>query len=562
MAKQIIYSSEARRKLKNGVDKLADAVKVTLGPGGRNVVLDKGFGSPTISNDGVTIAKEIELKDRVENMGAEIVKEVSEKTNETVGDGTTTAVVLAQSLINEGLKLIEAGYIPADVNRGIKDKVEAIVRFLKKASIKIENKEDIAKVATISSENEEVGNLIAQVMEEIGKEGVITVEESKTFGLEKEIVKGMRFDRGYISPYMITDAERMETVYEDPYILLTDKKISVITEILPLLESLAKNGHKDLVIIADDVDGDALATLLINKLRGSFNTLAIKAPGFGDRKKEMLEDISVLTGAQLISAETGMKLEETRIEMLGKARKIIADKDNTTIIEGKGSKEKIEARIRQIRAQIEKSDSEWDKEKLNERLGKLTGGVAIIKVGAATEVEQKARQHKIEDALSAARAAVAEGVAPGGGVALVIAAKFAELSRSGEEKNLSKLEKRGYFAGQEIVEKACESPLRQIIQNAGADEVTLYQILKQIEEAKVKGGENNRIDWALGYNAVRGEVVNMVDAGILDPTKVIRLALENAASAASMFLTTEAIVSELPEEKEGKSSPSMSMPEY
>ena len=455
MAKQIEYKEVARKKLKAGVDKLANAVKVTLGPGSRNVVLDKGFGVPTITNDGVTIAKEIELEDRIENMGAEIIKEVSEKTNDVVGDGTTTAVVLAQAMIEEGLKLVETGFIPADINKGIKNRVNAIISFLKRASIKIEKKEDIAKVATISAESEEIGNLIADIMEEIGKEGVITVEESKTLGLQKEIVKGLQFDRGYISPYMITNAERMEAIYENAYILVTDKKISALTEILPVLEKIAKAGKKELVIIAEDVEGDALATLVVNKLRGTFNTLAIKAPGFGDRKKEILHDIAVVTGAQVVSEEVDLKLENIELEHLGSARKIVADKENTTIIEGKGSKEQIDARIIQIKKALDKTESDFDKEKLQERLAKLAGGVAVIKVGAATEVEQKVKQHKIEDALAAAKAAVEEGVVPGGGIALAVAAI---LTDSTNETNLSNLEKKGYTAGQEIVKRACQSP--------------------------------------------------------------------------------------------------------
>ena len=547
MAKQILYQESARKKLKKGVDQLADAVKVTLGPGGRNVVLDKGFGVPTITNDGVTIAKEIELKDRIENMGAEIIKEVSEKTNDVVGDGTTTAVVLAQAMIKEGLKLVEAGFTPADINKGIKSKVEAIISFLKRASIKIENKEDIIKVATISAESEEIGNLIADIMEEIGKDGVITVEESKTFGLQKEIVKGLQFDRGYISPYMITDSERMEAVYENPYILVIDKKISSLQEILPVLEKVSQTGKKELVIISEDVEGDALATLVVNKLRGVFKTLAIKAPGFGDRKKEMLQDIACIVGAQVVSEEVGLKLENVELNQLGSARKIVSTKEKTIIVEGKGDKEKIDKRINQIKSSIEKAKSDFDKEKLQERLAKLAGGVAVIKVGAATEVEQKAKQHKIEDSLAAAKAAVEEGVTPGGGVTLAITSLLTE---SLKKEGLSSLEKRGYAAGQEIVEKACLSPLKQIIENTGADETTLYKILKEAsEEKKKQAKESGRIDWVLGYNAITGEVVNMVNAGILDPTKVVRSALENAASAASMILTTEAVVGDLPEEK-------------
>jgi len=554
MAKKIVYQETARNKIKKGVDQLADAVKVTLGPGSRNVVLDKGFGGPTITNDGVTIAKEIELEDKIENLGSEIVKEVSEKTNDNVGDGTTTAVVLAQALVNEGLKLVEAGFTPADVNKGIKERVEAIVKFLEKSSIKVEKKEDIAKVATISAESAEIGNLIADIMEEIGKDGVITVEESKGFGLDKEIVKGLQFDRGFISPYMITDPDRMEAVYTNPYILITDKKLTSLQEILPVLEKISQTGKKELVIIADDVEGDALATLVVNKLRGSFKTLAIKAPGFGDRKKALLQDVATVTGASVISEEVGLKLENTQLDQLGSARRVVSNKEKTTIVEGKGKKSDIEARVSQIRKELEDTESEFDKEKLQERLAKLAGGVAVIKVGAATEVEQKARQHKIEDALAASRAAVEEGVLPGGGLALAVAAVLTDELKK-KPKGLSSAEERGYTAGQEIVKKACQSPLRQIIKNTGADEVTLYKILREIDEKKDKAGEGGNINWALGYDAVNREVVNMIEAGILDPTKVVRIALENAASAASMILTTEAIVAELPEEEEKMPSP-------
>lgn len=555
MAKQIEYKEEARKKLKAGVDKLANVVKVTLGPGSRNVALDKGYGLPVITNDGVTIAKQISLEDKIENLGAEIIKEVSEKTNDSVGDGTTTAVVLAQAMMTEGLKLVEVGLTPADINKGIKDKTDKIIEFLKKASIKIENKEDIAKVATISAESEEIGNLIAEIMDEIGKEGVITVEESKTLGLEKEVVKGLQFDRGYISPYMITNAERMEAIYENPYILVTDQKIASLQSILPVLEKIAKTGKKDLIIIADDIEGDALATLVVNKLRGTFNTLAIKAPGFGDSKKEMLEDIAVVTGAQVISEEIGLKLENIELEQLGSARKIIADKDNTTIIEGKGAKEAIDARIAQLRKVIDNTSSDFDKEKLQERLAKLVGGVAVIKVGAATEVEQKTKQHKIEDALAAAKAAVEEGVVPGGGVALLLAAG---LSENINPENVSEGQKTAYLSGEQIVTTACQSPLRQIIQNTGADEVILYQILKQVNpENRAKVQEKGKINWAKGYNAITDKVVNMIDDGVFDPTKVVRLSLENAASATRMFLTTEAVVVEKPEDKKQGGMPQM-----
>jgi len=560
MAKQIKYREQARKKLKAGVDKLADAVKVTLGPRGRNVVLDKGFGSPTITNDGVIIAKEIELEDKIENLGAEIIKEVAEKTNEVVGDGTTTAVILAQAMIEEGFKAIGAGFNPMDIKKGMQDKVDSIAEALTNSSIEVKTKEDISRVATISAENEEIGNLIAGVMEEVGKDGVITVEESKTSGLSKEIVKGLRFDRGYVSHYMITDAERMEAVYEEPYILITDKKISSLQEIVPVLEKIVKTGKKELIIIADEVDGDALATLVVNKLRGIFNTLAIKAPGFGDRRKEMLQDIAVVTGAQLISEEVGLKLENVDLDMLGSARKVIATKENTTIVEGRGGKKDIDARVIQIKKELQASDSEFDKEKLQDRLAKLVGGVAVIKVGAATEVEQKATQHKIEDALAAARAAREEGVVPGGGIALIIASKvftrlIVEKDREEERvhtsRKLSEIEFSGYSVGHKIVTKACEAPLRQILKNAGADEVIIYQIAELISK---KSKESKTL--ATGYDVTSGKIVDMFEAGIVDPTKVVRSALQNAASAAAMILTTECVVAEKPEEKsKGISTP-------
>ena len=417
MAKQILFDEDARKKLKAGADKLANAVKITIGPKGRNVALDKGFGSPTITNDGVTIAKEIELEDKIENMGVEIVKEVAEKTNDIAGDGTTTAIILAQAMITEGLRNVVAGANPLALKRGIEKGVEKLIEQLKGMAKKITTKEEMAQVATISAESEEIGGLIAEVMAEVGKDGVITVEESKTFGIQKDIVKGLQFDRGYISPYMITDSERLEAIYEEPYILIADRKITALNEILPVLEKVVQTGKKEIVIIADEIEGDALATLVVNKLRGIFNALAIKAPGFGDRKKEMLEDIAAVTGATVISEEKGIKLEKIDLNMLGSARRVVATKENTTIIEGKGDKEKIEARVAQIKNEISASSSEFDKEKLQERLAKLAGGVAVIKVGAATEVEQKARQHKTEDALSATKAAVEEGIVPGGGVA-------------------------------------------------------------------------------------------------------------------------------------------------
>jgi len=529
MAKQISYQETARRKLKIGADKLANVVKVTLGPKGRNVVLDKGFGAPTITNDGVSIAKEIELEDKMENLGAEIIKEVAEKTKDVAGDGTTTATLLAQAIITEGLKNVTAGTNPLAIKRGIEKSTKVIVDFLKKISRSISGREEIAQVATISAEDPEVGQLIAQAMEEVGKDGVITVEESKTFGLQKEIVKGLQFDRGYISPYMITNTERMEAIFEDPHILITDKKISSLQDILPVLEKIAQTGKKELVIIADEVEGDALATLVVNKLRGIFNTLAIKAPGFGDRKKEMLEDIAIVTGGQVISEEIGLKLDKIEMKMFGHARKVVSTKENTTIIEGKGEKGDIEARVSQIKKQIKENESEFDKEKLQERLAKLAGGVAVIKVGAATEVEQKARQHKTENALSATRAAVEEGIVAGGGVALLRALKSLEELKTKDEEKI----------GIAILKRALEEPIRQIAQNAGKD--------GSVVAAEVLKGEGN-----FGYNAATDTYEDLMKAGIVDPTKVVRSALENAVSAASMFLTTEAVVTELPEEKEKK----------
>jgi len=533
MVKQIKYDEDARKKLKIGVDKLTDTVKITLGPKGRNVVLDKGFGAPTITNDGVTIAKEIELEDKTENLGAEIVKEVAEKTNDIAGDGTTTATLLAQSIIAEGLKNVTAGSNPLAIKKGIEKACKIVVSELKKMSKKISSKEETAQVATISAEDKELGNLIAQVMEEIGKDGVITVEESKTFGLQKEIVKGLQFDRGYISPYMITKPERMEAEFEDPYILIADKKISSLQEILPVLEKIAQTGKKELVIIADEVEGDALATLVVNKLRGIFNTLAIKAPGFGDRKKEMLEDIAVVTGGKVVSEEVGLKLDKIELDILGQARKVVSTKENTTIVEGKGNKEDIESRINQIKNELKASTSDFDKEKLQERLAKLAGGVAVIKVGAATEVEQKARQHKTEDALAATKAAVEEGIVPGGGVALLrtLAALENIVTNDADEK-----------IGVDILKRALQEPIRQIAQNAGKDgSVIASEVLKN--------------DGNYGYDAATDTFGDLIQAGIVDPTKVVRSALENAVSAASMFLTTEAVVVEKPEEK--KESPQM-----
>lgn len=532
MAKQVKFNEHARRKLKAGVDKLANAVKITLGPKGRNVVLEKGFGAPTITNDGVTIAKEIELEDKIENMGAEIIKEVASKTNDVAGDGTTTATLLAQVLVREGMRNVTAGANPLALKRGIEKGTKEVVKALKEMSRQVTGKEEIAHVATNSAQDPEVGKLIAEVMDEVGKDGVVTVEESQTFGLSKEIVEGMQFDRGYISPYMVTDTERMEAVFETPNILITDQKISSLSSILPLLEKLAQSGKKELVIIAEDVEGEALATLVVNKLRGAFNALAIKAPGFGDRRKEMLEDIAILTGGKVISEEVGLKLENTEVTMLGGAHRVVATKENTTIVGGKGKKAEIEKRVNQVKVQIERSDSDFDKEKLKERLAKLSSGVAVIKVGAATEVEQKEKQHRIEDALSATRAAVEEGIVPGGGVALLrTLSKLDELDFEGDEA-----------VGLNILKLALEEPLRQIAINAGKEGSVIVEEVK-----KRKGSE--------GYNAETGVYEDMVNVGLVDPTKVTRSALQNAVSGASMLLTTEVVVADLPEKKESSMMP-------
>lgn len=527
MSKRIIFKEDARKILKRGLDKVADAVKVTLGPKGRNVVLGSGFGSPTITNDGVSIAKEIELEDIAENIGAEIIKEVATKTNDIAGDGTTSAVLLTQAIATEGLKNVAAGANPLALRKGIVMGKDAIVEALKNMSKRINGKEEISQVATISAQDKEMGDMIAQVMEEVGKDGVITVEESKTFGLSKEIVKGLQFDRGYVSPYMITDAEKSEAVMEDPRILITDKKVASLQEILPLLEKVVKTGKKELVIIADDIEGDALPTFVVNKLRGTFTALGVKAPGYGDRKKEMLEDIACVTGGQVISEEKGMKLENVELEMLGQARKVISTKENTTIVEGKGGKAEIEGRINQIRKEIKASTSDFDKEKLQERLAKLSGGVGVVKVGAATEVEQKAKQHKLEDALHATRAAVEEGIVPGGGVALLRALSALDSVKSeGDEQT-----------GVNILKRALEEPIRQISQNAGVDGAVVVQ--------KVKEGKGE-----FGFNAAKMVYEDLIKEGVVDPTKVVRTALENAVSAASMLLTTEAVVSELPKKEE------------
>lgn len=523
MSKQILFNEEARKKLKSGVDQLADAVKVTLGPKGRNVVLDKGYGAPQIVNDGVTIAKEIELEDKFANMGAELVKEVASNTNDAAGDGTTTATVLAQAMVAEGLKNVAAGANPINIRHGIEKGSQAMVEELKNNSQAISSKEEKEQVASISANDKDIGKIIAEALEEVGHEGVITVEEGQSFGIEKDVVKGMQFDKGYISPYMITNSERMEAEYDDASILITDKKISSLQEILPLLEKLSQSGKKELVIIADEVDGEALATLVVNKLRGTFNVLAVKAPGFGDRRKEMLEDIAILTGGKVITEELGLKLENTEPESLGSAAKVISSKENTTIVGGKGEKEELDSRISQIKKAIDASDSDFDKEKLQERLAKLAGGVAIIKVGAATETEMKEKKLRIEDALAATKAAIEEGIVVGGGVALIRAAKaLNNVVVEGEEK-----------IGIDILASAIEEPLKQIADNAGAKGALV------VEEVKRRDGNE-------GFNALTCQYEDLVIKGIIDPTKVTRSALQNASSAAAMILTTEAAVAELP----------------
>lgn len=527
MAKEIKFSEDARKSLLSGVDKLANAVKVTLGPKGRNVVLDKQFGSPLITNDGVTIAKDIELEDRFENMGAQLVSEVASKTNDVAGDGTTTATVLAQAMIREGLKNVTAGANPVGIRRGIENAVATAVTELHDISKNIEDKESIAQVASISSGDEQVGGLIAEAMERVGNDGVITIEESKGFSTELEVVEGMEFDRGYASPYMITDQDKMEAVLENPYILITDKKISNIQEVLPVLEAVVQEG-KPILIIAEDVEGEALATLVVNKLRGTFNAVAVKAPGFGDRRKAMLEDIAVLTGGEVITEDLGLDLKSTQITQLGRAAKVVVSKENTTIVEGGGNPAAIEARVAQIRSELEETTSEFDGDKLQERLAKLAGGVAVIKVGAATETELKERKLRMEDALNSTRAAVEEGIVSGGGTALInVYNKVSSLELEGDEAT-----------GASIVLRALEEPVRQIAENAGLEGSIVVERLK---------GEQVGV----GFDAAKGEWVNMIEAGIVDPTKVTRSALQHAASVAAMFLTTEAVVSDIPEEGGG-----------
>ncbi|PIY97172.1 MAG: chaperonin GroEL [Candidatus Kerfeldbacteria bacterium CG_4_10_14_0_8_um_filter_42_10] len=533
MAKQIYYDEQGRDALRKGVNQLADAVKVTLGPKGRNVVLDKGFGSPTITKDGVTVAKEIELEDKFENIGAELVKEVATKTNDVAGDGTTTATLLAQIIVNEGIKNVAAGANPMGIKKGIEKGVEAVINYLKEISKDISDKGEKEQVASISANDPEIGKVIAETMEMVGNEGVITVEESQTFGIQKEVVEGLQFDKGYVSHYMITNPDRLEAVYEDPYILITDHKISAINDIVPLLEKMSQAGKKDLVIIAEEVEGEALATLVVNKLRGTFNSLAVKAPGFGDRRKEMLEDIAVVTGGRVISEEVGLKLENVDLDSLGQARKVIATKENTTIVEGKGDEKEIKDRITRIKKEIEDTESDFDKEKLQERLAKLSGGVAVIKVGAATETEMQEKKHRIEDALAATRAAMEEGIVVGGGVALLRAISALEkIKAEGDEK-----------VGIGILKRSLEEPTRQIAENAGKEGSVVVEEIKKLDKNE-------------GYNALTNQYEDLVKAGIIDPTKVTRSALQNAASIAALLLTTEAVVTDLPD----KDNKEMGMP--
>ena len=524
MAKILEYDEEARRHLEAGVTQLANAVRVTLGPKGRNVVLEKKFGSPTITNDGVTIAREIDLEDPYENMGAQLAKEVATKTNDVAGDGTTTATVLAHAMVKEGLRNVAAGANPMQVKRGIERAVEQVVDDIKKRSKEIETKDEIARVAAISADSDEVGDIIANAMEKVGKDGVITVEESQTFGMEFDVVEGLQFDKGYLSPYMVTDTERMEGVLDDPYILIANQKISAVADLLPILEKVMQAG-KPLLIIAEDVEGEALATIVVNKIRGTFLSVAVKAPGFGDRRKSMLQDIAIVTGGEMVSEELGIKLENVTLDMLGRARQVKVSKEDTIVVEGRGDSKAVEGRINQIRNEIDKSDSDFDREKLQERLAKLSGGVAVIKVGAATEVELKEKKHRIEDALSATKAAVEEGIVAGGGVILLNNVNAIKATKMTDDER----------TGSEIVKKALEEPLRQIATNAGLEGSVVVEKVKGLKEG-------------MGLNALTAEYVNMMDAGIIDPAKVTRSALQNAASIAALLLTTEALIADKPEE--------------
>jgi chaperonin GroEL len=528
MAKIVTFDVDARQALKKGIDTVAQSVRITLGPKGRNVVLEKKFGAPTVTNDGVTIVREIELKDPMENTGAQLLREVATKTNDVAGDGTTTATLLAQTMISEGFRNVTAGANPMQLKIGIQKAVEAVVDEIKKLSVPVKGHEDVAHVAAISSQDEQIGSLIADAMDKVGKDGVITVEDNQTMATELEVVEGMQFDRGYVAAYMVTNPDRMEAVLEDPYILITDRKISAIQDLLPVLERVVQQG-KPLLIVAEDVEGEALATLIVNKLRGTFTAVAVKAPGFGDRRKAMLEDMAILTGGQVISEDLGLKLDQTKVEQLGKARRVTVTKDNTTIVEGAGKADAIQARIKSIKSQVEDTTSDFDKEKLQERLAKLAGGVAVIKVGAATEVEQKEKKHRIEDALSATKAAVEEGIVAGGGTVLLNAQKKLDGGLGLKDDQAT---------GVNIVRRALEEPLKQIAQNAGKEGSVIVE-----EVRKGKSG--------FGYDALNDKFVNMFEAGIVDPAKVTRSALQNAASIAAMVLTTEAMVTEVPEEKRG-----------
>jgi chaperonin GroEL len=528
MAKIVTFDVDARQALKKGIDTVAQSVRITLGPKGRNVVLEKKFGAPTVTNDGVTIVREIELKDPMENTGAQLLREVATKTNDVAGDGTTTATLLAQTMISEGFRNVTAGANPMQLKIGIQKAVEAVVDEIKKLSVPVKGHDDVAHVAAISSQDEQIGSLIADAMDKVGKDGVITVEDNQTMATELEVVEGMQFDRGYVAAYMVTNPDRMEAVLEEPYILITDRKISAIQDLLPVLERVVQQG-KPLLIVAEDVEGEALATLIVNKLRGTFTAVAVKAPGFGDRRKAMLEDMSILTGGQVISEDLGLKLDQTKVEQLGKARRVTVTKDDTTIVEGAGKPEAIQSRIKSIKAQVEETTSDFDKEKLQERLAKLAGGVAVIKVGAATEVEQKEKKHRIEDALSATKAAVEEGIVAGGGTVLLNAQKKLDGGLGLKDDQAT---------GVNIVRKALEEPLKQIAQNAGKEGSVIVE-----EVRKGKPG--------FGYDALNDKYVNMFEAGIVDPAKVTRSALQNAASIAAMVLTTEAMVTEVPEEKRG-----------
>jgi chaperonin GroEL len=542
-AKQLVFSEDARRKLKNGMNTVANAVGATLGPKGRNVAVDRKFGSPTVTHDGVSVAKEIELEDPFENMGAQLLKEAAQKTNDIAGDGTTTSTVLAHAIVNEGLKALEAGYNPMLLKNGISLATETVVEELRKMSVKIDTKEEIASVATNSAADEEIGGLIADVMDKVGKDGVITVEESKSMQFETEFVEGMQFDRGYLSAYFITSTDKMEAVINEPYILINEKKISAAQDIVPILEKLVQIGKRELVIIAEDIDGEALATLVLNKLRGMLNVLAVKAPGFGDRRKAMLEDIAKLTGGTVIAEETGRKLETATLADLGRAEKVVSDKENTTIVGGKGKKGDIEGRIKEIRAEIDKSTSDYDKEKLQERLAKLSGGVAIIRVGAATETEMKEKKHRVEDALSAARAAVEEGIVPGGEISLINASyKLDKLAKEYADDENEEIR-----VGINIVKKALEAPIRKLASNAGQDGSVIIDTVRRTAIEK----KNKNI----GYNVLTGKYVDMIDAGVIDPVKVVRGALENASSIAAMILTTDVLITDMPEKDKAPAMP-------